>query len=547
MTDTSNPDVLVAGAGPGGLLLACELALAGVRCTLLERRTHPSPLSRASGLQARSLELLAMRGLTDEFLDRSNPHDHIQLEPGGARLDLRRLDTEFRQLSVCPQHVTENILEDHARELGVRVERGVAVLDVGQDSEGVTVRVEGPEGAGERRAAWLVGFDGVHSTVREQAGIGFPGVTFPWDVFLGDVRLTRPAPDGMLVKVNEHGMVVAIDFGTGVWRMGVVNPHPHLPGKPVCVDEMAEALKKIIGYELGPHDPSHTGSRFAFQRRIATTYRAGRILLGGDAAHVHPPIGAQGMNLSIQDAMNLGWKLAAVVRGRAAPSLLDTYERERRPVAERTLKVTDRVMRVSMHPHPLPRRLRARLVPLLMGRRALNDRLARHVSNIAVAYPPTGGGRGSLIGRRVPNLAMTGPGGAMEHLFDRFRSAPFVLVDQSPGGRLAEAAAPWGDRVAAVAARITGGSEFSRHDGVLVRPDGYCAWAGAPSDVVGLRTALTTWCGSPTPVPVQEPVQEPGPAPGRAPGPASDPEPVPRSRPESGPDSTGAAAGGLTR
>jgi 2-polyprenyl-6-methoxyphenol hydroxylase-like FAD-dependent oxidoreductase len=493
MPHTSLPEVLVIGAGPGGLLLAGELALAGVRCTVLERHTRPSPLSRASGLHARTMELLAMRGLADEFLRRSQQYDHIQFEPGGARLDFGRLDTEYRHLSVCPQHVTEGILEERARAVGVHVERGVTVLGATQDDTGVTVRVATPHGTSERRAAWLAGFDGVHSTVREQAGIGFPGVTFPWDVFLGDVCLSRPAPDGMLVQVNEQGMVVAIDFGTGVWRMGVVSPHPHVPGTPVSVDEMGEAYKKIIGYELGPYDPAHTSSRFVFQRRMATTYRSGRILLGGDAAHVHPPIGAQGMNLSIQDAMNLGWKLAAVVRAQAPPSLLDTYERERRPVAERVLKVTDRVMRASMSARPLPRRVRSRLLPLVLGRRALNDRLADHVSCLAVAYPSRGS-RGSPLGRRVPNLLMADADGTTYRLFDRFRTAQFVLVDQTPGDEFAEATAPWASRLSRAVGQITGNSDLSRYPGLLVRPDGYCAWANGPADLTGLRTALTAWC-----------------------------------------------------
>jgi 2-polyprenyl-6-methoxyphenol hydroxylase-like FAD-dependent oxidoreductase len=497
MASTADAEVVVVGAGPGGLLLATELALAGVSCRVLERRPHRTRESRATGLQARTLEQLDMRGLADDFLARGNPQDHFRITLGGTRIDLRSLDTAYQQLSICPQSTTEELLEDRAVSLGVQVERDVQVLGVRSDADRATLRVRrGPDGETEtRQAAWVVGADGSHSVVRDSVGIGFVGKTYPYNVVVGDVRLAHPPESGMLIEVSRHGIALAIDFGNGWWRMGTVDwSTPKPTGTPVPPAELAGTLRPIFGRDLGLSDPLWT-SRFQFQKRHASTYRRDRVLLVGDAAHVHAPLGAQGLNMSMQDAFNLGWKLAAVIRHGAPVSLVDSYERERRPIASRVLAATDRAIGVMMSRRPPVQLVRRLLLPTVAGVPTANHHIAERVSNLAVWYPPRDGQRHHpLVGRRIPDLRVHADGG-FEPLFRRFRAGKFVFLDQS-GGRLVSACEPWTDRVEVVTGRIARNPVVDADVAVLVRPDGYCAWAGSASEVLSLRAALHRWCGS---------------------------------------------------
>ncbi|MFI0480129.1 FAD-dependent monooxygenase [Actinomadura sp. 9N215] len=490
--------VIVVGAGPGGLLLAAELALAGVPCTVLERRSGRSAESRALGLQARTLELLQLRGIAGRFTSRGNPLDHFRVTVGPARIDLRRLDTMFQQLNICPQSLTEQLLEERATELGAKIERDARVVAVEQDADGVTLRVRGNDRTWEERASWVVGSDGSHSTVRESLGIGFPGKTYPYNIVVGDVRLARPPESGMLIEVGRSGLVVAIDFGNGWWRMGVVDwSTPGDPGEPATPEELSAALTTIFGYDLGVHDPLWM-TRFRFQKRQATRYRSGRVFLLGDAAHVHAPLGAQGLNLSMQDAMNLGWKLGAVIRGKGPESLLDSYEAERRPVADRVLFATDKAIRVMMSQRLPVRMARRAIVPTVLRVPRGHQTLAGYVSGLAWAYPLGGGRRrgSSLTGRRVPDALLRVAGGDNQRLSDLFHGGRFVLVDQA-GGRLAKVAEPWGAEVVTVLAQPRSRSPLAAWSAVLCRPDGYAAWSGGPEDEASLRTALTAWCGEP--------------------------------------------------
>ncbi|MEV0222093.1 FAD-dependent monooxygenase [Streptomyces sp. NPDC050704] len=497
MSNSDKDQVLIAGAGPGGLLLACELALAGVPCTVLERRTTPSVQSRATGLQARTLELLAMRGMAGDFMRAGHPHDHYRITVGRARIDLTQLDTEYQQLGICRQSVTEEIFERHARSHGARIERGVEVQAVSQTADGVTVRTSEGGTVRERRAGWLVGFDGSHSTVRTAAGIDFPGRSYPYNVMAGDVRLGRKPEDGMLVKVSKEGMVVAIDFGDGTWRMGAVDRRqPRDLDEPASLEELRDMITRVFGYDLHPYDPTYT-ARFRFHNRHATTYRKGRVLIGGDAAHVHPPLGAQGLNISCQDALNLGWKLAAVIRHGAPDSILDTYEQERRPIARRVLGATGRAMHMMMTPAPPLRLLRRLVVPTVTSLPVTHRFLAGQISNLSFAYPDGDrSGRGGLVGRRLPNTSVRHPGGEIRPLYDLFRSGRFVLLDQT-GGAVPPVHQPWAKLVEAVEVELEGPPELAAHDLILSRPDGYCAWAGSREDAVGLGRALERWCGAP--------------------------------------------------
>jgi 2-polyprenyl-6-methoxyphenol hydroxylase-like FAD-dependent oxidoreductase len=509
---TSDDRVVVVGAGPGGLLLAGELALAGVPVTVLERRAGRSAESRALGLQARTLELLQLRGIAQRFTSRGNPLDHFRVTVGSSRIDLRRLDSPFQQLNILPQSQTEELLEQRAVELGATIERGAKVVGVRQDRDGVTLSVaaEGSDRTWEEHAAWVVGSDGSHSAVREALGIGFPGKTYPYNIVVGDVRLAKPPKDGMLIEVGKTGLVVAIDFGNGWWRMGVVDwSRPRESSEPATPQELEAALTTIFGYDLGVHDPLWM-TRFKFQMRQATTYRQGRALLLGDAAHVHAPLGAQGLNMSMQDAMNLGWKLAAVIKGEAPGEVLDSFESERRPVATRVLNATDNAIQVMMS-QKLPVRTARRLViPNILKTGRGHQILAGYVSGLAWHYPPAGEGpHAQLVGRRVPDTVLRLADGATRHLAELLNPGRFVLVDLS-GGRFSEVAAPWGDSVVRVQAQLSGRSPMSDYQGILVRPDGYCAWAGGRSDSQTLRAALLTWRGEPRPQqPAPKPVPEP--------------------------------------
>ncbi len=496
MGDSDN-EVVVVGAGPGGLFLACELALAGVGCTVLERRTHRSRESRATGLQARTLELLDMRGMVDRFLARGYPHDYYRFNLGSARIDLRCLDTNYQQLNVCPQSVTEELLEEQAQSLGARIERDAEVLDLRQDADSVELRVRGRGCERWERASWVVGYDGAQSAVRRSAGIDFPGKTYPFNVFAADVRLAKAPRDGMLVEVNPQGLVVAIDYGDGWWRMGCVEQRPSRPqDEPVTISEVRDTLARIFGYDLGPSEPRWT-SRFRFHKREASAYRRGRILLGGDAAHVHAPLGAQGLNISMQDAMNLGWKLAAVARGHAPSTLLDSYEQERRAVGRRVLAATDRAMSMMMSQRIPVRMVRRILVPALTRLPGTHRVLAGQISNVALSYPPNGAGRrDTLVGSRVPDLTLRYADGRTQRLYEHFRTGQFVFVDHL-GGSLGATCDPWGDRFVRVRASIREDTAGQPRQAFLCRPDGYFAWSGSQDDGAGLRAALRKWCGEP--------------------------------------------------
>jgi 2-polyprenyl-6-methoxyphenol hydroxylase-like FAD-dependent oxidoreductase len=501
MRGTKVNEVIIVGAGPGGLFLACELALAGIQCKVLERREGPSRESRATGLQARTLELLAMRGIVDRFLSRGYALDHWRLSLGAACIDLHRLETNYQQLNICPQSTTEELLEQRARELGAVIERGAEVTGLDQDADGVALRICSDAAERVERGQWVAGFDGAHSSVRQFAGIDFPGKTYDYNVFIADVRIARKPTDGVLIQVSRHGLVVAIDYGNGWWRMGCVDrSQPRPPREPVTLDEIRTRLIKVFGYDLGPSEPIWT-SRFRFNKRMASAYRVNRIILGGDAAHVHAPLGAQGLNISMQDAMNLGWKLAAVIRGRAPETLLDTYEQERRPIGRRVLAATDRAMHVMMSEH-LPVRLMRRLVvPTVARFPRSHDLLAGQLSNIAMRYPADiRAGHAAIVGDRVPDLMVEDGDGAPQRLYDLFHSGRFVLLDQRDGA-LSTACAPWADRIVRVRGRLAGAPGLGAYHGLLCRPDGYFGWAGRADGQAMLLELLRERCGEPAQVP----------------------------------------------
>ncbi len=448
-------DVVVVGAGPTGLMLACELALGGATVRLLEERTTVPNITRAFAVHARTLELLDGRGLADELLTRGVPVYEVA-PPGGATLDLRTLPTQFGMVLIVPQSGTEHLLEARAAELGVEVRRGAKVVGLTQDGDGVTVELA--DGA-SLRADYVVGCDGAHSAVRELVGIDFVGKQYETHILLADVRLAAPPAETLFARTSPEGVVLFVPFGDGWFRaIAWDRLREQAPlDEPVTLDEMRDAFRRIAGGDYGMTD-MRWSSRFLSERCQARHYRSGRVFLAGDAAHVHSPLGGQGMNTGLGDAFNLGWKLAEAVRGQAPPWLLDTYERERHPVGAAVLRLTDAFNQVVLS-SAATRRLRVFVLGIVLRIPRTRRFLAERLSGIGIAYPRSRD-EDWLVGRRIADLDCGGV-----RLYELLRAGKFVLVT----------AAPVDVAGCDVVHAIDHRPELP--DAVLVRPDGYVAWA----------------------------------------------------------------------
>ncbi|KAB8169925.1 NAD(P)-binding protein [Streptomyces sp. 3MP-14] len=490
-------DVLVVGGGPVGLMLAAELRTGGARVVVLERLKEPSGHSRAFRMQARMLDVLDQRGLLDRFTDgnRTWPKAHFAgLEP---LLDFGHLRNEHPYALLIPQARTEQLLEEHTRALGVDIRRGHAVTAVEDTGDGVRCEVETDEGRHSLTASYLVGCDGGRSTVRKLAGIGFTGSDPTVSALLADVELADPSqlPNGVPGTMRTpHGLLMAISLQPGVTRIlttEFVPPDPATARSEVTLDELRATVRRISGLDVDMDRPRWL-SRFTDTTRLADTYRSGRVLLAGDAAHVHFPIGAQGLNLGLQDAVNLGWKLAATVTGRAPDGLLDSYGAERRPVAERVLRET-RVQLLLMSPDPKVDPLRE-VFSELLAMPEVNSRLAHEITGLDIRYQlPEGRYTHDLLGCPCPPLK-PGPGDGVRALLRAGRGA-LLVPDTRPG--VARAAEGHSGRVGTVPA--------GEGPGLLLRPDGHVAWVDpgddTPADDVlaDLTDALRRWFGDPAP------------------------------------------------
>ncbi|WP_406633716.1 FAD-dependent monooxygenase [Amycolatopsis sp. WGS_07] len=385
-------DTIVVGAGPVGLWTAAELALGGGRPLVLERAARRSPHSKALAIHPRTVEVLAMRGREQAFLDGGIPvpDGHFGMLP--ARLDFRELDTPFPFLLAHPQVRTEELLEQHALALGAVIRRGHQVSGLSQDDEGVTLRVNGPDGEYEITADHVVGADGAGSTVRHAAGIAFPGTDSTVFGFLGDVELTDP-PERPGMWHNEHGALLVAPMPGGRYRVTGYAAADIAP----TLDSLRQTAKLIAGTDFGPHSPVWL-SRFGNATRLAGEYRKGRVFLAGDAAHMHFPAGGVGLNVGLQDAMNLGWKLAAVQQGRADEALLDTYHRERHPVGAALGEHTKAQTALITATTEEGQSLRRFMADLLRTHPGVATALANTVTALDVRYP----GTHPLAGQRFP-------------------------------------------------------------------------------------------------------------------------------------------------
>jgi len=496
MTDHA---VLIAGGGPTGMTLAGELALAGIDVAIIERRASQDLTgSRAGGLHARTIEVFDQRGIAERFISQGQPVQVVGFQM--IRLDLSDFPTRHpHTLGLWQAHI-ERILAEWLGELKVPIYRGREVTGFWQDDTGVDI---GLSDARSMRAQYLIGCDGGRSRVRKTAGIDFPGWDPTTSALIAEVEMTEQPPLGIrndeigvhgIGKLNyeiRNGEIVYLDGGP--MRVMVTEKHVGSTTEPTLRD-LSEALIAVYGTDYGVHSPSSL-SRFTDMTRQAASYRDRRVLLAGDAAHVHSPDGGQGLNTGVQDAVNLGWKLAQVIKGISPESLLDSYHAERHPIGARVLQITMAAVALR-RTDERSKALRGMMAELL-GMDEPRKRIAGEMSGLGIRYD-FGEGH-PLLGRRMPDLDLSTANGALRVFSLLHKARPALINFGEPG---AFDITRWADRVQSIDARYEGKWELpalgtvAAPGAVLIRPDGYVAWTGDRAQS-GLTDALTTWFGPP--------------------------------------------------
>ncbi|MDO3435339.1 FAD-dependent monooxygenase [Rhizobium sp. CBN3] len=491
--------VVIAGGGSTGLMLAGELALAGINVAIVERRENPEIVgSRAGGLSSRTLEVLDQRGIVDRFL----AEGQIAQVTGFAvtRLDISDFPTRHNYGLALRQKHIERILAGWVGELPVTIYRGRELTGFREDEAGVTLELS--DGT-SLRAGYLVGCDGGRSLVRKIAGIAFPGWEATTSNILAEAEMEEEPPLGVHrtalgmhalgreeYEIRDGKVVFASE---GPINVMVTEQTADGTSEPT-LDDLRQALIAACGTDYGIHGLRWI-SRFTDMSRQAEVYRKGRVLLAGDAAHVHSPVGGQGLNTGVQDAVNLGWKLAQVVKGISPEALLDTYHAERHPVAARVLRTT--MAQVALQRTDDRTEALRDIVLELLGLEAARKKIAAEMSGLGIRYD-FGEGH-PLLGRRMPDLDLITPDGPLR-VFSLLKQAGPVLLNLGPRGSLDSG--PWSDRVRLVDARYDGPWELpavgavAAPAAVLIRPDGYVAWVGEGSQD-RLDAAMNTWFGPP--------------------------------------------------
>ena len=485
MTTTSTVDVLVIGAGPTGLTAAGDLARAGRSVTVLERWPTVNPSSRAFVTMARTLEVLDARDLAQDLIDNAQRARGVAIF-GGALIDLRHLNSRYRFAMITPQSDVDNALDRYAAAHGADVRRGMEVIGLEQDADGVTVTArpkddDDPAHRSVWRAAYVIGADGAHSCIRGLVGADFPGKTILSSVVLADVKLRHgPADGGLTLGSTRDAFGFLAPYNRrdhdGVWYRAMVwdRNHQVSESEPASSAEVADVLARTMKGDVGVVDVGWL-SRFHCDERQVTQYRHGRVFLAGDAAHVHSPMGGQGMNTGIQDAANLAWKLDAVLGG-ADDAVLQTYHAERHPIGRRVLLQSGMMARgVTLHPR-FARGVRNLLARNLLRMPAIRDTVAGSFAGTELRYPRRRG-ENRAVGTRATEVPLL-----QSRLTELQRSPGFVLIRERGA-------------VPVSSAGLRGAERRDAGPALLVRPDGYVAWAGTSSDRGGWSARLAWWTG----------------------------------------------------
>jgi 2-polyprenyl-6-methoxyphenol hydroxylase-like FAD-dependent oxidoreductase len=487
--------IAIVGAGPVGLMLAVELGASGVDAVVLERLPEPRLASLGMAINGTVVELLTVRGIMDDLREEGVewPAAHFAHIP----LDPARISGRHTNNMLVPQAIVERHIAARAAALGVPIRRGCEVTGIGQHADHVTVRTRSGAGEEELRCAYVVGCDGADSTVRRLAGIDFPGTESPFYGITGDIEATPELFGHLGAHQHPAGLFTVAPSGPGILRVstGESGVAPPDPAAPVTLDELRGHVKALTGTAPEFGEPRWL-SRWYHVRRQAQRYRSNRVFLAGDAAHVNFPLGGQSLSTGIEDAVNLGWKLAAAVRGWAPRGLLDTYHEERHPVGARA-GLTTEAQAALMHPADRVAPLRA-LFQDLVGLAEVNEYLVRMAGGYDTCYPLPAGSRPHphpLTGHRLaPDIPLDTAAGRTS-VASVLSAARGVLLDLSPDARAAGETRSWADLVDVVIAERTDEIDATA---LLLRPDGRIAWATRDGcDVSGLLTALTDWFGAP--------------------------------------------------
>jgi 2-polyprenyl-6-methoxyphenol hydroxylase-like FAD-dependent oxidoreductase len=477
-------DVVVVGGGPVGLWLACELRLVGLNVAVIERRQERIIHSRAGTMHSRTLEMFDLRGLADRFLACGKPLPAWHYAMLDTRLDFSRLDSRFPHALRIPQAVTEKLIQERATELGVVYLAGHRAETIWQDHFGVTVEGITNKGPFLLHGRYLVGCDGARSLTRQQAGIAFAGheATHTW--LMGDVRLDLPEGKLMITEFNERGGIMITPPGDGDRRRIVVTTpdeyDPTLLKQEPTLDDLTRMTRKVLGTDHNARDPFWL-SRFSNETRLADSYRSGRIFLAGDATHIHLPAAGQGMNVGLQDAFNLGWKLAAVIKGEADETLLDSYEAERRPIGRQLHDntLTQNVLMTAFSPGGLGLR---KLVSDCMAFPGVNEKLAEQISGFSVGYGDVGAIRAfsdvpcsTGVGIRAPDRRVRRADGSEIFVHELLSSGRWLHLSFGTDATVPLADALSKEAVIQVCSPERPERFFDGAAAVLIRPDGYSA------------------------------------------------------------------------
>lgn len=502
---SAEAEVIVNGAGPVGLTMACEMARHGIAARVFDRNAEPVPESRALAIFPRTLEVFSTLGVLDEVLAEGQRLNGISLYNDSRRLahlDFLEIDSPCQYVISLPQNRTERILQARIEALGGRVERCTELTGFEQDAEGVRASYATGDGTREEAAAWMIGCDGAHSTVRHLLGMNFQGEQYQEEFLLADVRVESDLPaDEAHLFLSGKGVFAFFPFRDGRGRIiAAQRPGKLHAGLEPTMEEIEAIVRERVSHPLKLSDPRWR-AWFRISHRMVEHYRSGRVFLAGDAAHVHSPAGGQGMNTGIQDAFNLGWKLALVLRGGASADLLESYEAERMPVARSVVNLTDRMTRAATARHAGSQQLRNVLVPFLGGIPFVKEAMAERLSEVAIDYRDSAWvenhGLGHVrAGDRAPDVAFFDPAARTERrLFELLRTPGFLLLifesaEGEDGGSLGGLPGTvW--RVARPGGETAAGSLVDRDcwarksygagkEGllVLIRPDGYVGFRG---------------------------------------------------------------------